>query len=366
MSGRTSRAGARRAPRRAGCCRRRRRRPGSAPRSSSCGRRSRRSSLLDPLPGLRYERSVEPARRGAGSPKSARPAATATSVAVSVSPPKTSARASARSRRSSVRPSHRRRPTTRAAAEPEREHVGHPEVRPHAADLDRDDASRGKPCWRMPTSEVVPPMSTTAQSRSPERKRRAAHRVRRAGRERRDRVALGVVDGHQRPVVLAQVDGRVDRRARRDAAWKAATIWVSELAEASVHDRRVLALEQADPADLVGEADRQRPAARPRRSAAASCSRSALTGENTDEIATERDALRRDVRCRPAELVAVERCDLGARRTRARRGRGRRGRRAPHGAGRASRPSAAAPPSPAGRAGSTPSARVASPRRPRS
>ena len=31
------------------------------------------------------------------------------------------------------------------------------------------DASRGKPCWSTPTSEVVPPMSMTAQSVSPER-----------------------------------------------------------------------------------------------------------------------------------------------------------------------------------------------------
>jgi hypothetical protein len=31
------------------------------------------------------------------------------------------------------------------------------------------DASRGKPACRIPTSEVVPPMSTTAQSASPDR-----------------------------------------------------------------------------------------------------------------------------------------------------------------------------------------------------
>ena len=72
------------------------------------------------------------------------------------------------------------------------------------------DASRGKPCWRIPTSEVVPPMSTTAQSVEPGEEGRAAHRVGRAGRERRDRVALCVVDGHQRAIVLAQVDGRLN------------------------------------------------------------------------------------------------------------------------------------------------------------
>ncbi len=43
------------------------------------------------------------------------------------------------------------------------------------ATLTSVDASRGKPCWRMPTSLVVPPMSTTAQDGS--RDRNAAPRM---------------------------------------------------------------------------------------------------------------------------------------------------------------------------------------------
>ncbi len=42
-------------------------------------------------------------------------------------------------------------------------------------------ASRGKPCWSTPTSAVVPPMSTTAQSSSPDRN--AAPRIEFVGPE---------------------------------------------------------------------------------------------------------------------------------------------------------------------------------------
>ena len=98
-------------------------------------------------------------------------------------------------------------------------------------------------------------MSTTAQSVEPGEEGRAAHRVGRAGRERRDRVALGVVDGHQRAVVLAQVDGRLDPKLGK-TGMEGGDDLRSELVEAGVHDRRVLALEQTDPPDLVGERDR--------------------------------------------------------------------------------------------------------------
>ena len=43
------------------------------------------------------------------------------------------------------------------------------------------DASRGKPCCSTPTSDVVPPMSTTAQSSRPERS--AAPRIEFVGPE---------------------------------------------------------------------------------------------------------------------------------------------------------------------------------------
>ena len=72
----------------------------------------------------------------AGSPMSASPAATARSVVVSVSPPKTSARRG-QLVADALRPD-LGTVDVRAAADPDREHVGHAEVRAHAADLDRD------------------------------------------------------------------------------------------------------------------------------------------------------------------------------------------------------------------------------------
>ena len=114
------------------------------------------------------------------------------------------------------------------------------------------EASRGKPFTRTPTSEVVPPMSTTTASLAPERNARAAHAVRRPGREREDRVLLRELGAHQRSVVLADVEVGADaevveRRAEgRDDRPR-------ELAEARVQDRGVLALEQADAPDVAGE-----------------------------------------------------------------------------------------------------------------
>ena len=83
----------------------------------------------------------------------------------------------------------------------------------------------------------------------------AAHRVGRARREGRDRVALCVVDGHQRAVVLAQVDGRLDPELGETGVEGGDDLG-RKLVQAGVHDRRVLTLEQADPADLVRERDR--------------------------------------------------------------------------------------------------------------
>ena len=116
------------------------------------------------------------------------------------------------------------------------------------------------------------------------------------------------------------------RRARRSRARRArcerADDRARQLAQARVHDRRVLALEQADPADLVRERDRgvrqlgrdhlRRPRARA----------SAFTGEKTDEIATVRDALRA---AKSAATRAAAR-RVRAARSSARRTRGRRGR----------------------------------------
>ena len=174
------------------------------------------------------------------------------------------------------------------------------------------DASRGKPCCRTPTSEVVPPMSTTAQSSRPREERRAAHRVGRARGERRDRISLGEVDAHQRAVVLAQVHRRLDPELRERGAERGDDV-LGKVAQAGVHDRRVLALEQADPADLVRETDRQRPGSSSPRIAAASSSSAAFTGENTDEIGDRPDALRPRMSAATAQqFVPVERRDRAA------------------------------------------------------
>ena len=65
---------------------------------------------------------------------------------------------------------------------PSEQHVGHAEVRAHAADVDGDRRLAREAVLRAsPTSAVVPPMSTTAQSSSPDRN--AAPRIEFVGPE---------------------------------------------------------------------------------------------------------------------------------------------------------------------------------------
>ena len=58
------------------------------------------------------------------------------------------------------------------------------------------DASRGKPFMRTPTSDVVPPMSTTTASPTPER--RAAPRMQFVGPEAN--VRIGYVSANSEPI----------------------------------------------------------------------------------------------------------------------------------------------------------------------
>ena len=76
-------------------------------------------------------------RRRDGSPNEARPPATARSLAVSVSPPNTSARVGSSYPTLSGTDRRLVAADEGAAAETEREDVRHAEVRPHAADVDR-------------------------------------------------------------------------------------------------------------------------------------------------------------------------------------------------------------------------------------
>ena len=97
-------------------------------------------------------------------------------------------------------------------------------------------------------------------------KRRAADRIGRPGREGQHREAFGI--------------GRRPSACRRSGVRKKGALTphcgerlaervddeLGEIAQARVHDRRVLALEQADAADLVRKRDMRRPAAPLRKS----------------------------------------------------------------------------------------------------
>ena len=102
-----------------------------------------------------------------------------------------------------------------AAADADREHVGHPEVRAHAADLDLE---RGLPREAVRRARRHRSSCRRRRSpRSPPGRRGAPRRASSSsGRRRRShRVALGVVGVHQRAVVLAEEERRARCRARR-------------------------------------------------------------------------------------------------------------------------------------------------------
>ena len=82
----------------------------------------------------------------------------------------------------------------------------------------------------------------------------AAHRVRRTGGKGRHRVALRVVDAHERAVVLGEEDRRIQRKLGESGV-ECLDDPRGKLAEAGVHDRGVLSFQEAGAADLVREAD---------------------------------------------------------------------------------------------------------------
>ena len=115
-------------------------------------------------------------------------------------------------------------------------------------------AWRGKPLCSEPTSVVVPPISTTIASATPDRN--AAPRIELVGPEAK--VSTGKRLAKSASISVPSFCVRKNRP--RDAgAGDGPAEGVDHLrrnvAQAGVHDRRVLALEQPDPADLARKGD---------------------------------------------------------------------------------------------------------------
>ena len=138
----------------------------------------------------------------------------------------------------------------RPAAQGDGDKVRHAEVGPHAADLDRDRGLAGKPvdedadvgrCAADVNHGAV--SDAGKESRTPDR-------VRWAARDGQDWVAHGVVEGHERPVVLAEEEPRIDSMlAQRPLEARRRGACGDD--DGGVQDRRVFALQQAQTADLV-------------------------------------------------------------------------------------------------------------------
>ena len=147
--------------------------------------------------------------RPRGSPSSARPAATAASVSVAVAAEDQGLPPRAGTRRCPARAAPRsRRRNHGAAAERDRDQVGHPEVGPYAADLHAREDSRGKPLASTPTSVEVPPTSTTIASAGAGQIRGATDPVGRSAADGEHRVPQRLVERHQRAVVLREIRHR--------------------------------------------------------------------------------------------------------------------------------------------------------------
>src|SRR5258708_28263068 len=81
----------------------------------------------------------------------------------------------------------------------------------------------------------------------------SAHRVGGPGGKGRDWIALGIFHAHQRAVVLAQVDGRLDADLGKRHMKRVHDV-DSEVSQAGVHDRCVLTLEKTPASALMREA----------------------------------------------------------------------------------------------------------------
>src|SRR5207245_2670036 len=144
-------------------------------------------------------------------------------------------------------------PHEAASTETEGQDVRHAEVGPDLSNLNGD----GCLAWKTLLENAdVTRCAAYVDNRAVEATRqegRPAHRVRRSGSKCRNRIALGVVDAHQGAVVLAQVHRSLDADLTKGGVESLDDV-DREVTEASVHDRRVLALQQTDAADLMRHA----------------------------------------------------------------------------------------------------------------
>ena len=142
----------------------------------------------------------------------------------------------------------------RAAAERDRQHVGHPEVRAHAA-----GQVRGRGLAREAAHEEAEVAGRAADVDHDRvlhagQERGTADAVGRSRRARDDREPRRIVGRDQRAVVLAQVNRRRDAELRECLAQRAHDV-ARQPAQRRIDQRRVLAIDQPEPADLARQRD---------------------------------------------------------------------------------------------------------------
>jgi hypothetical protein len=143
-----------------------------------------------------------------------------------------------------------------ATTESKRVHVRHAEVGPHSA----NDNGKGGFTWEAVRQHAdVRRRSANVDHHRflyTGQKRRTAHAIRRTRGERQHRVLLGKVGAHQRAIVLADVERRVDMQTFERGA-EGIDNALGEICEARIHDRCVLALQQANPTNFVRQCNEQ-------------------------------------------------------------------------------------------------------------
>ena len=115
-------------------------------------------------------------------------------------------------------------------------------------------ACRGKPLCSAPTSDGRAADVDDDRLGDAGEERGAANRIGRPAGEGEHRKPLGIGGVHQRAVVLGQEKPPLDAAGVERGA-KRVDDELGEIAQARVHDRRVLALEQADAADVARQRD---------------------------------------------------------------------------------------------------------------
>ena len=143
----------------------------------------------------------------------------------------------------------------RAAAERDRDNIGHPEVRLHAAELDAKGRLARKALGQRADVRARPTDIDHQCVGQPRQDAGPTNRVGCAATDGQYRQGAGLLDAHQRAVVLCQVRG-ADNAVRRERVDKGIDHAPDDAAQRGVEDRRVLALEQPDAANLMAERNR--------------------------------------------------------------------------------------------------------------